>query len=169
MAKALQLPIKESLKDLRGIKLKQRAHLKSRVQMLILLKKMGPMSKLQLGTALAVNANTAQDWRKAYQSYGIEGLLRYERGGNKPSIISTAAHKSIEKRLNNPQGALRSYTELQEWVSRELVPGIKYTTLNEYVKRHFGVKLKVARKSHIQKDEQAGAAFLKNRYGAKTY
>jgi transposase len=163
MAKALNLTIKESLEDLKTIKAKQPMHLKARIQMLILLVKKGPMSKVQLGDALAVSANTAQDWRKAYQSEGIEGLLRYERGGNKPSVISAAVHKSISLRLNNPQGAFRSYTELQQWIGEKFVPGIKYTTVNEYVKRHFGAKLKVARKSHIQKDEQAGAAFLKNR------
>ena len=121
------------------------------------------MSKYQLATALAVSHNSAQTWRKAYQSGGVEGMLRYERGGNKPSLIDEKAHKSIEKRLNNPQGAFRSYTELQQWISEQFVPGIKYTTVNEYAKRHFGTKLKIARRSHIQKDEQAGAAFLKNR------
>jgi transposase len=163
MAKALNIAVKESLEDLKAIKTKQPVHLKSRIQMLILLRKKGPMSKLQLGEALAVSANTAQDWRKAYQAGGMEELLRYERGGNKPSLISAAAHKSIASRLNNPQGALRSYVELQQWIDEKFVPGIKYTTVNEYAKRHFGAKLKVARKSHVQKDEQAGTAFLKNR------
>jgi len=163
MAKALQIDIRESLEELKNIKTKQPQHLKGRVQMLILLKKEGPMSKLQLADALAVNQNTAQNWRKAYQSAGIEGLLQYERGGNKPSVIPDKAHKVIEKRLSNPEGAFRSYTELQQWISEHFVPGIKYTTVNAYVKRKFGAKLKVARKSHIQKDEQAGAAFLKNR------
>src|SRR5271163_2982477 len=103
MAKALQVDIKESLEDLKG-----------RIQMLVLLKKTGPMSKLQLATALAVNQNTAQHWRKTYQVEGIEGLLQYERGGNKQSVIPATAHKQIEKRLNNPKNAFRSYTELQQ-------------------------------------------------------
>jgi transposase len=163
MAKPLPVEIKESLKELSQLKVKQPGHLKARIQMLLLLKKKGSMSKTQLATALAINHNSAQTWRKAYQEGGIEKLLQYERGGNKPSIISPKAHKQIEKRLNNPEGAFRSYTELQQWVDEHFVPGIKYTTVNGYVKRHFGAKLKVARKSHIQKDKQAGVAFLKNR------
>jgi transposase len=169
MAKALSVEIKENLKELSQLKTKQPQHLKARVQMLILLKKSGPMTKIQLASALSVNHNTAHHWRKAYLEGGIKQLLRYERGGNKPSLISEKAHKQIEKRLNNPTGALRSYKELQQWIEEHFVPGIKYTTVNEYVKRHFGTKLKVARKSHIQKDEQAGAAFLKNREVSKTY
>lgn len=163
MANALQIDIKESLEALKNIKARQPQHLKGRIQLLILLKKQGPMSKVALANALSVNKNTAQDWRKAYQTEGIEGLLQYERGGNKRSVISEKAHQGIEKRLNNPVGAFRSYTELQQWISDHFVPGIKYTTVNEYAKRKFGSKLKVARKSHIQKDEQAGSAFLKNR------
>src|SRR5271155_3868172 len=126
MAKALTIDIKESFEELSRFKAKQPQHLKARVQMLIILKREGPLSKLKLADALSVNQNTAQDWRKAYQTKGMEGLLLYERGGNKPSIISATAHKSIEKRLNNPIGAFRSYIELQQWISERFAPGIKY-------------------------------------------
>jgi hypothetical protein len=39
--------------------------------------------------------------------------------------------------------------------------GINYQTLNSYVKRHFGAKIKVARKSHINKNELAVDTFKK--------
>lgn len=40
--------------------------------------------------------------------------------------------------------------------------GINYHTVNKYVKRHFGAKLKVSRKSHIKKDLNAVESFRKN-------
>lgn len=40
--------------------------------------------------------------------------------------------------------------------------GIKYHAVNKYVKRKFGAKLKVARKSHIKKDEKQVEEFKKN-------
>ncbi len=38
---------------------------------------------------------------------------------------------------------------------------MKYITLVKYTKRHFGTKIKVARKSHVKKDEEAVATFKK--------
>ena len=42
-----------------------------------------------------------------------------------------------------------------QWVNKELGKPIKYKALYAYVKRHFGTKIKVARKSHIKKDPKA--------------
>ena len=39
--------------------------------------------------------------------------------------------------------------------------GINYQTINSYVKRNFGAKLKVARKSHINKKQEDSDAFKK--------
>jgi CBS domain containing-hemolysin-like protein len=38
---------------------------------------------------------------------------------------------------------------------------INYHTVNKYVKRKFGAKLKVARKSHVNKSEEAVIEFKK--------
>jgi hypothetical protein len=38
---------------------------------------------------------------------------------------------------------------------------MKYITLVKYAERHFGSKIKVARKSHVKKDEEAVVAFKK--------
>ena len=137
--------------------------------MLLLLQKKGAMTKQELATALAVNHNTAQSWRTKYRKGGITGLLSYSRGGNRPSLIPVHAHKALKKKLQSSEDAFRSYTELQQWMDEHFVPGIKYSTINSYAKRHFRTKLKVARKSHIRKDGQAREGFLKNRTGAKTY
>jgi hypothetical protein len=63
--------------------------------------------------------------------------------------------------LNNPKNGIRGYTELLEWVNSELSKDMKYITLLKYAERHFGSKIKVARKSHVKKDDLRVESFKK--------
>lgn len=47
------------------------------------------------------------------------------------------------------------------WIENEFKKQIKYNTLLKYSIKNFGSKVKVARKSHIKKDEDAVDAFKK--------
>jgi transposase len=162
MAHPLQIIIKESLSQLKGVLRKQPQHLRSRIQMLILMKEGKAFSKRELADALGVNHNSVQTWRTAYKKEGLSALLKFERGGFKPSVIPPRVHRAIEKRLKNPIRAFNGYEQLRRWIDEHYLPAINYQTVNSYVKRHFGAKLKVARKSHIQKDEQSVKEFKKN-------
>lgn len=51
--------------------------------------------------------------------------------------------------------------ELLDWIKNEFKKEIKYNTLLKYSIKNFGSKVKVARKSHIKKDEEAVKAFKK--------
>ena len=62
-------------------------------------------------------------------------------------------------KLNDPKNGIRGYSELLEWVKEELGKDMKYITLVKYTEFHFGSKIKVARKSHVKKDEEAVASF----------
>lgn len=92
---------------------------------------------------------------------GIDKLLEHGRIGFKKSIIPADVHKKLEEKLNDPQNGLRGYIELQEWVNNEFLLNVKYITILKYAKRHFGTKIKVARKSHIKKDSEAVEDFKK--------
>jgi transposase len=163
MANAKNVIVKETVEELKKLLRQQPLHLKNRVQMLLLLKKSDfPLNKIELSKALNVNHNTAQKWRKVYFEKGIEALLSDGRVGFKPSVISKELHSAIEQRLNSPKDAFTSYVDLIEWVVEKYMPqGVKYQTINGYIKRHFGAKLKVSRKSHANKDEKAVQAFKK--------
>ena len=54
-----------------------------------------------------------------------------------------------------------SYSELLEWVNKEFSKDIKYITLVKYTQRHFGSKIKVARKNHVKKDDALVETFKK--------
>lgn len=163
MANALSLSIKETKQQLQALLKKQPASLRSRIVMLLTIKKSEtPLSKKELAQLVGVNPNSIQSWRTLYRKKGINALLTHRRGGKRREVITPSAHKAIEKRLRSPEQAFGSFKELQEWVEKHYIKGIKYVTINAYVKRHFGAKLKVARKSHINKSEQAIADFKKN-------
>ncbi|WP_309609851.1 hypothetical protein [Flavobacterium sp.] len=130
--------------------------------LLIIKKSQVSLSKMELASILKVNHNTAQKWRKSYFECGIDGLLFDARVGFKHSIINSEIHQAIEKKLTSPKKAFTSYIDLINWIVENYIPnGINYHTVNKYVKRHFGAKLKVSRKSHLKKDLNVVDTFKK--------
>lgn len=98
---------------------------------------------------------------KPYQQAGITALMADERIGFKPSVVRAEEHTQIEQKLQDPKNGIRGYVELQNWVKTELGKDLKYITVLKYTERHFGSKIKVARKSHVKKDEEPVIFFKK--------
>lgn len=161
MARPTTIQVKETALALKQILKKQPLHLQKRIQMLLLIKEDKHSSKYDLAIALSVNPNSIQTWRSKYIQGGINNLLVYKRTSHKKRVITPELHKAIEKKLTNPTEAFRSFEELRSWIDEKYIPFINYHTVNKYVKKHFGAKLKVSRKSHIAKSEQAVSAFKK--------
>ena len=53
------------------------------------------------------------------------------------------------------------YVELLDWVENTFKKQIKYNTLLKYANREFGASVKVARKSHVNKDIEVVSTFKK--------
>lgn len=159
MAKAKELLIKESVSELKKLHKQQPDHLKDRIRMLLYIKRCGNQSKRVLASATQISHTSIQTWRLKYEQGGIKALLEFHRHSNNPSIIPASMHKKIKLRLTNPTEAPTSYEQLRSWVSEQMGKEINYQTLNGYVKRNFNAKLKVARKSHVNKDAAEEAVF----------
>jgi transposase len=155
------LSITETSASLKRLQKQYPPYLAIRIQMLLLMLDKCIHSKRGLSAVLGVSANTVQSWKTMYSKGGLSALLEYKRGGNKPSVISSSNEKKIVSKLSDPYDAPRSFKELQQWVDEHLIKGINYHTLNKFVKRKYHAKIKVARKSHVSKDEGAVAAFKK--------
>jgi transposase len=162
MANAKNIEVKESIVELKNLIKKSSNIIRPRVQMLLEMKRSKKMlTKYELAELVGVNHNSITTWRRKYEKDGISALLQHNQGGKRREVIDATTHKAIEKRLTNPKEGFRSYKELQQWVDEHYIANIKYITLVKYVQNKFGAKLKVARKSHVNKDEQAVEAFKK--------
>lgn len=118
------------------------------------------ISRRRVSEILGVDANSVDTWRNAYIDGGMEGLLRHGFKGNRYSEVSLY-HEMLKAKLERPDNAIQGFVELLEWFNRENGTDIPYTTLNSYVKRHFGASVKMARKSHVKKDLAKVADFKK--------
>lgn len=168
MSSPKQIAIKESLTELRKLQKASIPMIANRIKVLIEFKKHEStgISKRAVADIVGVNHNSVQSWRTIYQQGGIAALLKHERKEGRPSAITAEEHQLIEKKLCDPKNGLRGYVELLTWVEAEFKKTIKYNTLLKYSVRHFGSKIKVARKSHVKKDDEAVASFKKT--SAKT-
>jgi len=164
MSLPLKITVKESIKELRALQRNAGELIGKRLRVLIEIKKHEStgISKRDLSDLTGVNHNSITTWRKIYLANGITPLLSHGRvGGFKKSVVTTEEHQQLEKKLNDPKNGIRGYVELLEWVKSELTKDMKYITLVKYTQRHFGTKIKVARKSHVKKDKEAVDTFKK--------
>lgn len=160
MAHAIQLSVKETGVTLRLLHNKSAAHLRPRVKMLQwILKSVHSID--ELSAKVGVSRNSIALWKRIYQKEGLDGLLNDKRGGDHRSGIDATGKRKIAAKLSNPKEAFKSFGEAQIWINKELGMDKQYHAVNKYLKRNFGAKLKVGRKSHVKKDEEA-VAFFKN-------
>jgi transposase len=161
MAKPLFIQVKETVNELRVLQRKHGELIGKRIQMLIVIKKEGSLSKTKLSSLTGVSHNSIVKWRQAYLSGGISVLLEHGRTGFKKSVFSEDEHIAMETKLRDPENGLVGYKELQQWAENKFQRPVKYITVLKYCQRNFGSKVKVARKSHIKKDNQAVDTFKK--------
>ncbi len=163
MALPKQLAIKESPRELKAILKSATPLIAPRIRVLMEIKKSEAtgISKRELAALVGVNHNSVQNWRILYARGGIDAIRTHNRTGFKPSVFTAGEHHAIEQKLKDPKGGLRGYVELLDWVEKEFNKQVKYNTLLKYSIKHFGSKVKVARKSHINKNEDTVSAFKK--------
>ena len=163
MALPKQLVVKETLRELKSLLKKATPLIAPRLRALIEIKnneKTG-ISKRDLAKLVGVDPNSIQTWRTLYSKGGIKAIQKHGKTGNRPSVFSKEEHQAIEVKLKNPTNGLRGYAELLTWVEHEFKKQVKYNPLMNYSIKNFGSKIKVARKSHINKDIEAVATFKK--------
>jgi hypothetical protein len=163
MSYSLFIPIQESTQELNTILKKSIPFLRPRVLLLLAMKKNGnnPISKRALMEQTGLCSYSVQKWRSLYSNGGIKLLVSHNKTGFKSPIIDSKTKRKIEKKLKDPENGLRGYKELLEWVTTEFKSEISYNTLYKFCRKNFGTKIKVARKYHAKKDEEAVATFKK--------
>lgn len=162
MPKKIELLVLESEKELRLLlKKKTTDRVRGRLKALLLLKQGKVHYQSQLAAKLGFTEKTIREWLKLYESEGLSSLIAIRVGGNRDSVLPQKVLQFIEMQLNNAQTTITSYVELQQLIEDTFGETVNYKTLNGYCNRVFKSKLKVSRKSHYKKDDQAIEAFKK--------
>jgi transposase len=160
MLKPLQVPVKETIGELRSYQKRCPSKFKA-LQMLIIIKQQGSLSQDKLALLLGSGPASVLSWRRIYLKGGIDALLIENRGGFKKGKITLGAEKKLADRLHNAKEGFRSFIEIQQWLLTEFSIDMEYHAVNKYVKRKFGARLKVSRKSHVLKSPADEAVFKK--------
>lgn len=160
MSAPISITVSESQEELKSILAKTTDYQKPRVRMLLHIAKGTAISR-ELAAKTGLSIPTILSYKKKYAEGGLQALLKEGRGGDKRSGLSSEQKALIKAKLSDPKNGLRSYVEMQAWLKAELGIEKQYHALNKYLKRNFGTKLKVGRKSHVKKDEAAVAVFKK--------
>ena len=161
MANALVIEVKESAEELKHLSKQLTPTKQKRIQMLLLMQKGRHTTKDSLALALGVSGQSVQTWRTHYRKGGLELLLSDGRGGFKEGAITPTIQAKLEERLSAPTEGFTSYGDVQQWLQDTFAIEMNYHAVYKFLKRNFGVKLKVPRKSHVHKDPAAEAVFKK--------
>jgi transposase len=163
MASPLNITVKESIKELKSLLKHSTTMISPRLRMLIEIKKHDKegISKRELASTIGVNHNSIQTWRKIYISGGIEKLCSHNKKGFKPSVFNNKEHEFLKNVLYDNLNGINGYKELLTLLENEFNKEFKYNTMLKYCIKNFQSSIKVARKSHIKKDEEAVNTFKK--------
>jgi transposase len=155
--------IKETEKEIKKLLKESNPFIGQRLRVLLILKKNEELgiSKREVAKLAGVDPNSVQNWRTLYINTGIEGLLKHQKTGFRPSVFSAIDHQKLEAKLNDPQNGLQGYVELKDWIETESGKIFNYNTLLYYCIRNFKSSVKVARKSHAKKDQNEIDTFKK--------
>ena len=88
-------------------------------------------------------------------------MLTDKPKNKKSKIISQEIHDGLKKRVYDVNNSFLGYWDAQRWVASEYGVEVKYQRIREYLIKHFGTKVKSPRKSHVKKDKEDEASFLK--------
>jgi transposase len=166
MAAPQIIKVNESVRTLKQMLKHAKPLIAPRLRMLIQIKQNEStgISKRELAARIGANHNSIQTWRTLYRDGGINALTSHKKVGFKKPLFTEEQHGIIEAKLHDPLNGLRGYKELLEWIETEFGKEYKYNTILKYCRRKFNSRVKVARKSHVNKDEAAVEAFKKTSY-----
>ena len=163
MALPIIIVIQETEKEIKQLIKTSIPFIAQRLRVLLIFKQheLTGISKREAATLAGVCPGSIQTWRSLYLSEGIKGLMQHNKIGFKPSVFTSEEHDKIKAKLNDPNNGLQGYVKLNEWVKKEFKKEVIYRTLVNYCVTNFHSSVKVARKSHVKKDENMEEEFKK--------
>jgi transposase len=162
MSRPLIIFITETAAELKQLMhTQQKAKLKERVHALYLLKKGRAKTLQDLVDFLGRSKSTIESWLTRYRKKGLLGLVAWNYHGGQPPAISEPVLTALREKLSQPQG-FKSDGEIQQWLNEEYGVEIHYKTVYQTVHYKLKAKLKVARPTHLKRDDTAVVEVTKN-------
>lgn len=169
MSRPLNIFIIEAADDLKQmLNAQQKAKLKERLQALYLLKTKQAKTLNDLVKYLGRAQSTIEYWLVTYREKGLLGLLAWNYTGNSQSAIPESIQVELRECLSQPHGFKR-YGEIQPWLAEQHALVIPYKTVPKTVRYTLKAKLKVARPTPIQRDEDKVIEFKKTPDAARNH
>ncbi|GAA3627062.1 helix-turn-helix domain-containing protein [Flavivirga jejuensis] len=162
MAKQIEIVIQESESELKVLLNQQTKLLQyQRVKALVLIKQGHVSYTYQLAKKLKRERKTIYNWLKLYDQEGLNSYLKIKSRGSRKEQIPNEVKEAISVKLSDSSTTITSYVELLEWIESHFDLVLNYKTLYSHCRTHHNSVLKVARKTHHKKDDQAVEAFKK--------
>jgi len=114
-----------------------------------------------LAVETGFDPNSIQSWRNLYIKGGIDSLMAHNNRGYKPNQISSSQESVLKAILHDPENGFVGYIELLSWFNETYKMEVKYHTFRSFIIRKFKSKIKVARKYHAKKNQEAVDTFKK--------
>lgn len=162
MAKTINITVKESEAQLKHLlRIQKSPRQQSRVKALLLIKQGKVRYPAEIAQKVKYSRRAVYDWLTSYSKYGIEAYLTVASRGKRDEKLAMDEKEAIASKLYDPATDITSYVELMHWVNQEFGKEIPYHVVYKFCRFKLKSKLKIARKSHHKKDEQAVEAFKK--------
>ena len=162
MARTIDINVQESERRLRYLlRIQNRPRQQSRVKALLLIKQGKVKYPFEIAQQLRFSRRAVYDWLKCYSENGIEGYLTVSSRGRRDEKLTSDEKEAIANKLQDPSTDVTSYVELAHWASQQFGKEIPYHVVYKFCRVKLKSRLKIARKSHHKKDEQAVEAFKK--------
>lgn len=162
MPKKIELFITEDLEQLERLYRSSTSPLrKDRLKTLYYIKRGDYQYRNVIATKLGRRPTTVGLWIKQYQEHGLTGLLKIDSGGNNTRHLSDKVIQFVSDKLTDPATTITSYIELRSLIEEELCERVNYGALYAHCRRKHKAKLKVSRKSHYKKNDEAEEVFKK--------
>ncbi len=162
MAKTIDITVIESEQHLNYLlRIQRRPRQQSRVKALLMIKQGKVKYTAEIAKKLRFSRRAIYDWLQSYKAGGIEEYLSVASRGKRNEKLNSEEKAALSEKLQDASTDITSYVELTRWASEHFGKEIPYHVIYKFCRQKLNSRLKIARKSHHKKDEQAVEAFKK--------
>ena len=163
MGRVKKVEIQESAAGLlQRMRQEKRPLVQARLQALYLYQSGQAKDYAQIGKQVGYERHTIGKWFSHYREQGLTACLQLEMGRKPGSVISGLALQELQQKLSSTTDYFTSYKQIQQWLQEKHGIPLSYEHVHRFVRYYLKAKLKVVRKSNLQKNAVKEGKFKKS-------